>query len=212
MLLPWPQQAAGSGMRARKERIVAMREGSAEVVIACPAEAAFAWLADPRNAGEWFASVTLPEAPARPLRAGVDWRFSMTRQRGKIIPMRLAEYQPPQSFTWETTYPAWRDNLRWSLTLAPEPAAPAAATRLRMTIRLRPGPLGWPALLLATLIARLSSKWAMSVAERAARAARRACEALEALPTLTYGPYERRSGAPRGKGGKGGKHSRPARP
>ena len=199
-----------------------LREGSAEVTITGTAQAAFAWLADPRNAAEWFANVALPEPPERPLRAGAMWRFSMTRQRGQIVPMRLAEYQPPQRFTWETTYPAWRDNLQWSLTLTPEPPAEpttepqnASATRLRLTIRQRPGPLGWPALLLAALLARIGPAQAWSMAARAERAAEHAREALEALPTLSYGPYERRGDARdtrrdtrRGPhGGRGGKHS-----
>jgi uncharacterized protein YndB with AHSA1/START domain len=179
---------------------MAVREASAEVVVACAVEAAFAWLADPRNAAAWFASVALPEPPARPLRAGAEWRFSLTRQRGQIIPMHLAEYQPPQRFTWETTYPRWRDNLQWALTLTPESTADgASATRLCLTIRQRPGPLGWPALLLAALLARLGPTLAGSMQARAERAAQRAGEALEAAPTLTYEP-ERRGGPRRGRG------------
>lgn len=193
-----------------------LREGSAEVTITGTAQAAFAWLADPRNAAEWFANVALPEPPERPLRGGATWRFSMTRQRGQIVPMRLAEYQPPQRFTWETTYPAWRDNLQWILTLAPEPpaepttepgSADASATRLRLTIRQRPGPLGWPALLLAALLARIGPAQAWSMAARAERAAEHAREALEALPTLSYGPYERRPGGGQRGGQRGGRSS-----
>ncbi len=189
---------------------MSMREGSAEVVIACPVDAAFAWLADPRNAGAWFASVALPEPPARPLRAGATWRFSMTRQHGRSIPMRLVEYQPPHAFTWETTYPGWRDNLQWTLALAPASDAASAdadASRLRMTIRQRPGPLGWPALLLAALVARLSVTEGASMAARAERAAQRAGEALEAAETLAYGP-ERRPPRSRPRNPRGGKGSR----
>lgn len=190
-----------------------MREGSAEVVIACPVDAAFAWLADPRNAGEWFASVALLDPPERPLRAGATWRFSMTRQQGKNIPLRLADYQPTQRFTWETLYPAWRDNLQWTLTFAPE-ADDARTTRLRLTILQRPGPLGWPALLLAAALARLGPTQVGSIAARAERAAERARDALEALPTLSYGSERRadtrrsdggKRGSKGSKGGKGGK-------
>jgi uncharacterized protein YndB with AHSA1/START domain len=190
-----------------------MREGSAEVSIACPAEAAFGWLADPRHADEWFANVALPEPPVRPLRAGATWRFHMTRQRGRSIPMRLAEYQPPRAFTWETAYPAWRSNLQWACALEPEPAAPgeaSGATRLRLTIRQRPGPLGWPALLLAALLGQLRVTEAASMPARAERAAQRAGEALEALPTLSYTAERRPPRPPRGgKGGaRGGKSKR----
>lgn len=183
-----------------------MREGSAEVVVACPLDVAFAWLADPRNAGEWFASVALPEPPPRPLRVGTTWRFNMTRQRGKSIPMRLADYQPSRSFVWETDYPTWRDNLRWTLTLTPEEpdeadereAGVGPMTRLRMTIRQQPGPLGWPLVALATLIGRLGATEGASIAARAERAAMRAGEALEALPIRP--PRDQRSG--KGRGGK----------
>lgn len=193
---------------------MAIREGSAEVVIACAADAAFAWLADPHNAAEWFSSVALPQPPERPLRAGATWRFGMTRQRGQVVPMRLAEYQPPQRFTWETVYPRWRDNLQWSLALTPEPPTPegAHASRLRLTIRQRPGPLGWPALLLAALLARLGPAQAWSMAARASRAALRAREAIEAAPSLSYGPYGRRGDTQRGKAGKGDRYRRPQRP
>ena len=192
---------------------MSMREGSAEVVIACPVDAAFAWLADPRNAGTWFASVALPEPPSRPLRVGATWRFSMTRQRGRSIPMRLVEYQTTHAFTWETTYPGWRDNLQWTLALAPASDADAAddaATRLRMTIRQRPGPLGWPALLLAALVARLSVTEGASMAARAERAVQRAGEALEAAVTLASGP-ERRPSQSHPRNPRGGKGSRGAR-
>ena len=184
-----------------------LREGSAEVSIACPVEAAFAWLADPRHADEWFANVALPAPPTRPLRAGATWRFIMTRQRGRSIPMRLAEYQPPQTFTWETAYPAWRGNLQWACALEPEPDAPADAARLRLTIRQRPGPLGWPALLLAALVGRLPMTEAASMPARAERAAQHAGEALAALPTTSY-PAERRPPRPQhdGKGGGRGSH------
>jgi uncharacterized protein YndB with AHSA1/START domain len=179
---------------------MAMREASAEVVIACAEETAFAWLADPRNAVAWFASVALPEPPPRPLRIGATWRFVLTRQRGQSIPMRLAEYQPPHNFTWETTYSRWRDNLQWALAFTPA-AEDASSATLRLTIRQRPGPLGWPLLLMAGLLARLSPASVSSMQARAERAALRARAALEAAPTLTYGPYERRE--PRRRRGPG---------
>ena len=200
-----------------------MREGSAEARVASPREAVFAWLVDPRHAGEWFASVALPEPPVRPLRAGATWRFSMTRQRGRLIPMRLAEYQSPERFTWETAYPAWRGNLQWTCALSPasfegdtegeDPGEePGDATLLRLTIRQRPGLLGWPALLLAGLLGQLRVTEGASMAARAEGAAKHAAEALEALPTTSYGT-ERRAQRPQhpqrgGKGGKGGKGKR----
>ncbi|HEX8997159.1 MAG TPA: SRPBCC family protein [Ktedonobacterales bacterium] len=189
-----------------------MREGSAEVSVSGGPDAAFAWLVDPRNAGAWFANVALPEPPERPLRVGAMWRFIMTRQGAREIPMRLADYQPPARFTWETTYPRWRDNLAWTITLSPEPDTaerPDAppTTRLRLTISQRPGPLGWPSLLLAGLLARLSPSLAASMEARAERAAQRAAEALAATPTISSGAYERHGsrqrGGTRSKSGRG---------
>lgn len=189
-----------------------MREGSAETRIACPQEAAFAWLVDPRHADEWFASVALPEPPARPLRAGATWRFSMTRQHGRLIPMRLAAYQPPEQFTWETAYPAWRGNLQWACALAPvapeadgeESDEESGAVTLRLTIRQRPGALGWPALLLATLLGQFRVTEGASMTARAEGAAKRAAEALEALPTTSYGPQRHTRHPPHPqRGGKG---------
>lgn len=178
---------------------MAIREASAEVEIACVAEAAFAWLADPRNAAAWFASVALPEPPARPLRVGTVWTFALTRQRGKRIPMRLAEYQPPQRFAWETTYPGWRDNLTWALAFTTAEADPDTS-RLRLTIHQRPGPLGWPLLLLAAALTWFNPGYVGSMRARAERAAQRAQEALDAQPTLSYGAYERRERRePRGR-------------
>lgn len=178
---------------------MAIREASAEVELACAAETAFAWLADPRNAAAWFAGVALPEPPARPLRVGATWGFTLTRQRGKRIPMRLAEYQPPEAFAWETAYPGWRDNLTWALAFTSAADNPAAA-RLRLTIRQRPGPLGWPLLLVAALFTSLNPNYVGSMQARADRAAQRASEALAAAPTLSYGAYERRAPRePRGR-------------
>ncbi len=202
---------------------MAMREGSAETLIACAPETAFAWLADPGNAGAWFASVTLLEPPERPLRVGAAWRFSMTRQRGRLISLRLAAYQPPQTFTWETTYPAWRDNLQWTIALEPahedeaEDEAPHA--RLRLTIRKRPGPFGWPMLAIAAALGRLGVTEAASMVARAERAAERARDALAAASTLSYGARppraprpanQQRTGAPRGNARKGVRRRHPA--
>src|SRR5579859_4097523 len=104
----------------------------AETLVAMAPEPAFAWLADPRNAGAWFASVRLERPPAPPLRAGSAWRFLLTRQRDRPMPMRLAEYTPSERFTWETDYPTLRDNLRWVFTIAAvENDDGAPTTRLR---------------------------------------------------------------------------------
>ncbi len=149
-------------------------EMDGETLVAVAPEPAFAWLADPRNAGAWFASVRLERPPAPPLRAGSDWRFLLTRQRDRPMPMRMGEHTPSTRFAWETDYPAWRGNLRWVFTLAPAETAEGAdrppATRLGLRIEQRPGPLGWPLVALAWLLQRLSPNSPGAVRARAQRA------------------------------------------
>ena len=155
-------------------------------------EPAFAWLADPRNAGAWFASVRLERPPASPLRAGAAWRFLLTRQRDRPMDMRLAEYTPSTRFIWETDNPAWRGNLRWVFTLAalePDGASGAPATRLALRIEQRPGLLGWPMLALAWAAERISRETVSSVAARAQRAVERARDALESAPPTAFTVY-----------------------
>lgn len=162
----------------------------AETMVAMAPEPAFAWLADPRNAGAWFASVRLERPPAPPLRIGSAWRFLLTRQRDRLMPMRMAEHIPSERFAWETDYPAWRGNLRWVFTLAAaEDSENAPATRLRLRIEQRPGALGWPLVALAWLMQRLSPNSAGTTRARAQRAVERARDALEAAPPTAFTAY-----------------------
>jgi hypothetical protein len=183
-------------------------DADGETLVAMAPGPAFAWLADPRNAGAWFASVRLERPPAPPLRAGSAWRFLLTRQRDRPMPLRMAEYTPAERFAWETEYPAWRGNLRWVFTLAAAEAAEindsAPATRLGLRIEQRPGPLGWAPLALAWVLQRLSPKSSGTVRARAQRAVERARDALEAAPPtafIAYGYGPARPG--RGKRGPG---------
>lgn len=169
----------------REERI----DGETRVGLA--PEPAFAWLADPRNASAWFASVRLERPPATPLRAGAAWRFLMTRQRERPMPMRLAEYTPSTRFIWETNNPGWRGNLRWVFTFAAETdeEGGAPATRIGLHIEQRPGVLGWPLLALAWVAERVSRETVSSVGARAQRAVERARDALESAPPTSFIPY-----------------------
>ncbi|HEX9037312.1 MAG TPA: hypothetical protein VF808_10020 [Ktedonobacterales bacterium] len=164
---------------------------SGETLVALAVGPAFAWLADPRNAGAWFAAVRLERPPAPPLRAGCAWRFLLTRQRDRPMPMRLSEYTPSTRFVWETDYPGWRGNLRWVLTLAPGAASGdvAAATRLGLRIEQRPGLVGWPLLGIAWLAERVSRETASGVRARAQRAVERARDALESAPPTAFTVY-----------------------
>jgi uncharacterized protein YndB with AHSA1/START domain len=141
-----------------------MPEGVGEAVVAVPPESAFSYLADPRHAPEWFAGVELA-APQGPPGTHMTWSF--VQRGGRIVPVRMAVYEPPYHFAWQTTYSSLRSNLRWTIECLPTESEPAH-TLLRMTIRLDPGPLGWLVLLLTfgrserTLTAR-----AQDAAERA---------------------------------------------
>jgi hypothetical protein len=182
-----------------------------ETLVAMAPGPAFAWLADPRNAAAWFASVRLERPPAPPLRAGSAWRFVLTRQRDRLMPMRMAEYAPSERFAWETDYPTWRGNLRWVFTLeAAEGGAGgegegSPTTQLRLRIEQRPGPLGWPLVALAWLVQRLSPNSAGTTRARAQRAVERAHDALEAAPPTAFIAYGYRPA----RGGRSGR--RPAR-
>lgn len=122
-----------------------MPEGVGEAVAAVSPEAAFGYLADPRRAPEWFAGVKLPEPPQGPLGAHMTWRF--VQRDGRVVPVRMAVYEPPRRFAWQTTYAALRSNLRWTLECLPVEGEPTQ-TALRMTIHLDPSLLGRLVLLL----------------------------------------------------------------
>jgi len=146
-----------------------MPEGSGEATVATSPQVAFRYLADPRHASEWFAGVELLEPPQGLLGTQTTWRF---RQRsGQVVPLRMAEYEPPRRFAWHTRYWPLRSNLRWTMELLPAEDAPAQ-TLLQMTIRLDPGPLGWLTLLLTF------GHSAQPLAYRAQDAAERARDAL----------------------------------
>ena len=180
-------------------------ETDGETLVAMAPGPAFAWLADPRNAGAWFASVRLERPPAPPLRAGSAWRFVLTRQRDRLMPMRMAEYAPSERFAWQTEYPTWRENLRWVFTLEAaegETGEGAPATRLGLRIEQQPGPLAWPLVALAWLLQRLSPNSAGTTRARAQRAVERARDALEAAPPTAFIAYG--YGPARGRHGKRG--------
>jgi len=122
-----------------------MREGTGEATVAVACDIAFDYLADPRNAQAWFAGATLAERPEGALQAGMRWRFVQVRSDNRVVPVRMAVYDPPSHFVWQTAFRWPRTNLRWEMRC--EPATDGAdETRLRMTIRILPGPVGWLAL------------------------------------------------------------------
>ena len=172
-----------------------MRAGSGEALVSVPAAQAFAYLADPRHAPRWFAGVESVAVPPGAPHAGMTWGFRQVRAGGRSIPMRMSVYEPATArFAWETTYPWPRDNIAWELRCEPTDGAPPTATRLSMTIRQRPGPLGWVGLLVAYPFAR------RAIPAQATRAAERARDALLALPLGAAdagGPPPRQGGGPR---------------
>ncbi len=90
-----------------------MPEGAGDAVVAVPPRVAFGYLADPRHAPEWFAGATLAEPPQGLPGIGMRWRF--TQRDGRVVPVRMADYEPPRRFAWQTTYMPLRSNLRCTL-------------------------------------------------------------------------------------------------
>jgi len=145
-------------------------EGSGAAEVAVPPAAAFAYLADPRHAPDWFAGAAFATPPQGAPRLGQSWTFARTRGTRRVLPVEIASFAPPRHFLWQTTLGPRRDNNAWEVECAPTEAA--GATRLTVTIRLIPGPLGWLSILLYRPLVRAALR------ERAQRAANRARDAL----------------------------------
>ncbi len=148
-----------------------MRVGTGETTVAAPPEVAFAYLADPRNARQWFAGAALAEQPEGAPHAGMRWRFVQARNN-RVVPVRMEVYDPPSHFLWRTTLRWPRTNLRWEMRCDPISEG-EDATRLRMTIGIEPGPMGWLGLHLSPRLYRPDP------AMQAQRAVERARDALE---------------------------------
>ncbi len=163
-----------------------IREGSGMTTVAVGQAAAFAYLADPRHAPEWFAGVGVAEPPEGAPHEGLTWRFVQPQgARPSETPVRMTVYEPPSRFVWRTHYSWPRTNLAWELRCEPEDSGSAgdAATEaggsagngvtwLTFTIRIEPGPLGWLTLLVAAPFSR------DTLAKRAQRAVERARDVL----------------------------------
>src|SRR6185437_5905944 len=115
------------GMRLRmpdehrwQEQIMA-REGTGEAAVAVAPTDAFAYLSNPLRAPEWFAGVQFAERPEGEPRAGMRWRFVQVRSGNRIVPVRMAVYEPPTRFVWRTTHRWPRTNLRWEMRCEPAP-------------------------------------------------------------------------------------------
>lgn len=150
-----------------------MREGTGETTVAAAPEVAFAYLADPRNTRQWFAGAALAEQPEGAPRAGMRWRFVQARSK-RVVPVRMEVYEPSSHFVWRTALHWPRTNLRWEMRCEPI-AGEDGGARLRMTIGIEPGPMGWLALWLA------KPAFRPDPAMQAQRAVERARDALEEL-------------------------------
>ncbi|HEY1387016.1 MAG TPA: SRPBCC family protein [Ktedonobacterales bacterium] len=148
-----------------------MREGTGETTVATTPEVAIAYLADPRNAQQWFAGAALAEQPEGAPHAGMRWRFVQARSK-RVVPVRMEVYEPPSHFVWRTALHWPRTNLRWEMRSDPI-AGENGGARLRMTIGIQPGPMGWLALWLA------KPAFRPDPAMQAQRAVERARDALE---------------------------------
>jgi len=163
------------------------------VEVALPPAAAFAYLADPRHAPDWFAGAAFAVPPEGVPRLGQSWSFARTRGTRRVLPVAVAAFEPPRRFLWQTTLGSRRDNNAWEVECVP---AAAGATRLTVTIRLIPGPLGWLSILLYRPLVRGALR------ERARRAAARARDALLARaaappPSAHPRPHPRAGRKPR---------------
>jgi Polyketide cyclase / dehydrase and lipid transport len=151
------------------------REGTGETTALAEPEAAFTFLADPRNAQRWFAGAALAEQLESAPHTGMCWRFVQARNN-RLVPVRMEVYEPPLRFVWRTTLRWPRTNLRWEMRCDPDEQGERqnrTSTRLRMTIRIEPGPVGWLGLVLSPRLYRPDP------ALQAQRAVERARDALE---------------------------------
>lgn len=164
-------------------------EGSGEATAAVSPIAAFAFLADPHHASEWFAGAGFAVPPTGPVREGLTWSFEQTPGTRHIVPMRMTIYEPPRRFAWASQASRYLTNHIWELRCepampgAPEPGAiltsesESEQTRLVMTISLQPGLVD----MLSTAAGYVLVRRALR--EQAQRAVTRAAEALETRAT-----------------------------
>lgn len=148
-----------------------MLEGTGEAVTAAAPAVAFAFLADPRNAGAWFAGAGFAEPPVGPPRAGQTWSFARTPGTRRVQPLRLSVYEPPSRFVWETRLPTVLTNFTWEMRCDPADEKQPGGTRLRLTCRLRPGLVQWLTTAMGfSLVSRALREQAQRAVDRAAAA------------------------------------------
>lgn len=182
-----------------------MLDGSGEATAAVAPAVAFAFLADPRHAGEWFAGAGFETPPRGPARVGLEWSVAQTPGTRRVQPMRMTVYEPPSRFVWETQYRApFQTNFVFEMACEPAESEPVEgegetegveSTRLRFTIRLRPGVVQWASIAAGFALLRRALR------ERAQKAAERAAEAVLAAPPAggSGGKGNATGGSPRRK-------------
>ncbi len=151
-------------------------EGTGEAITRVGQTDGFAYLSDPRHAGEWFAGAGFAVEPHGPPREGQTWSFAHTPGTRRVLPVSAGVFEPPVRFVWRTQLGALRTNNEWELRFEPVSDADSGsdpATRLRLTIRLLPGPLGW--LVTLPLLPRMRG----ILSSRAQTAVERAVSAVE---------------------------------
>ena len=167
-----------------------MLEGTGESVAAVAPAGAFAFLANPRNAGAWFAGAGFAEPPEGPPRAGLTWSFARTSGTRRVQPVRMSVYEPPRRFVWETRLPAVLTNFTWEMRCEPAGEEQPGGTRLRFTYRLRPGLVQWLTTAVGfSLVTRALREQAQQAADRAA----------EALATMSPEPDRKKRGSDPGR-------------
>src|SRR5437868_11800618 len=98
-----------------------MPAGAAELRVDVAPDAAFAFLADPRNADSWFTAAEFAVAPEGQPRVGMTWTLAETVETRRTVPTRMTVYEPPLRFAWATDLGALTVNWTWQLECRPVP-------------------------------------------------------------------------------------------
>ncbi len=183
-----------------------MREGCGSATAQVRPVEALRFLADPVNAGQWFAGAELVMPPEGKPRAGLTWRFGRIRGTRGPVSMRMTVFEPPERFVWSTERRWPADNLEWEVRCTPTAGpdgdgavatgtgALASSTRIDVCIRQRPGPVG------AVSLALVPRRAQAALETQAQRAADRAAEALESAQAERRGERPHPGQGRRGRG------------
>ncbi len=157
-----------------------MPAGAAELLADVAPATAFAYLADPRNAGAWFSAAAFAVAPEGSPRPGMTWTVAATAETRRPVPTRMTVYEPPLRFAWSTELGPLTVNWTWQVECRAAPDGDPNATQLHLTIHLRPG-------IQAPITLFFARSMRRTLQQRAGRALERARDALAAQSSRPHG-------------------------